>query len=71
MMWATGRWSVLLGGRHLDACIRFLGEDPWVRLRELKSHAQNPADVPLRGQNLLGYRHYAPMTCRNASLSGQ
>ncbi len=50
----------MLGRRHLDACIRFLGEDPWVRLRELKkAMPKTPLQMLLRGQNLLGYRHYA------------
>ena len=44
------------GGATFDACIRFLGEDPWVRLRELKKAMPK---TPLRGQTLLGYRHYA------------
>ncbi|ERL41698.1 oxaloacetate decarboxylase [Pasteurella multocida subsp. multocida str. PMTB] len=48
------------GGATFDACIRFLGEDPWVRLRELKQAMPNtPLQMLLRGQNLLGYRHYA------------
>lgn len=48
------------GGATFDACIRFLGEDPWVRLRELKKvMPKTPLQMLLRGQNLLGYRHYA------------
>ncbi|MFM9347481.1 oxaloacetate decarboxylase, partial [Klebsiella pneumoniae] len=48
------------GGATFDACIRFLGEDPWVRLRELKkTMPKTPLQMLLRGQNLLGYRHYA------------
>lgn len=48
------------GGATFDACIRFLGEDPWVRLRELKkAMPRTPLQMLLRGQNLLGYRHYA------------
>ena len=48
------------GGATFDACIRFLGEDPWVRLRELKRRCPRPPlQMLLRGQNLLGYRHYA------------
>ncbi|EOV3233899.1 pyruvate carboxylase subunit B, partial [Klebsiella pneumoniae] len=48
------------GGATFDACIRFLGEDPWVRLRELKkAMPKTPLQMLLRGQNLLGYRHYA------------
>ncbi|GAL27939.1 oxaloacetate decarboxylase alpha chain [Vibrio variabilis] len=49
-----------MGGATFDACIRFLGEDPWERLRELKKAMPNtPMQMLLRGQNLLGYRHYA------------
>lgn len=48
------------GGATFDACIRFLGEDPWVRLRELKkAMPKTPLQMLLRGQNLLGYRHGA------------
>ncbi len=56
-----GYWSLeAWGGATFDACIRFLGEDPWVRLRELKKAIPNtPLQMLLRGQNLLGYRHYA------------
>ncbi|MFC0992024.1 sodium-extruding oxaloacetate decarboxylase subunit alpha [Pasteurella multocida] len=56
-----GYWSLeAWGGATFDACIRFLGEDPWVRLRELKQAIPNtPLQMLLRGQNLLGYRHYA------------
>jgi len=54
--WALETW----GGATFDSCIRFLGEDPWVRLRELSNVLQNtPQMMLLRGQNLLGYRHYA------------
>jgi oxaloacetate decarboxylase alpha subunit len=58
---AVGYWSLeCWGGATFDACIRFLGEDPWVRLRELKKALPNtPLQMLLRGQNLLGYRHYA------------
>lgn len=57
----VGFWSIeSWGGATFDACIRFLGEDPWVRLRELKALMPNtPQQMLLRGQNLLGYRHYA------------
>ena len=49
-----------LGRCYIDSCIRFLGEDPWVRLRELKKACpKTPLQMLLRGQNLLGYRHYA------------
>lgn len=57
----VGYWSLeTWGGATFDACIRFLGEDPWERLRELKKAMPNtPMQMLLRGQNLLGYRHYA------------
>lgn len=56
-----GYWSVeSWGGATFDACIRFLGEDPWTRIRELKAAMPNTKQqMLLRGQNLLGYRHYA------------
>ncbi|ODS12423.1 sodium-extruding oxaloacetate decarboxylase subunit alpha [Vibrio scophthalmi] len=56
-----GYWSLeTWGGATFDACIRFLGEDPWERLRKLKKAMPNtPMQMLLRGQNLLGYRHYA------------
>lgn len=56
-----GFWSLeTWGGATFDACIRFLGEDPWERLRELKAAMPNtPQQMLLRGQNILGYRHYA------------
>lgn len=48
------------GGATFDSCLRFLNEDPWERLRTLKSHLKKtPIQMLLRGQNLLGYRHYA------------
>ncbi|MDR9439653.1 MAG: sodium-extruding oxaloacetate decarboxylase subunit alpha [Halomonas sp.] len=48
------------GGATFDACIRYLGEDPWERIRALKAAMPNtPQQMLLRGQNLLGYRHYA------------
>ncbi|MBP6322628.1 MAG: oxaloacetate decarboxylase subunit alpha [Fusobacteriaceae bacterium] len=47
------------GGATFDACIRFLNEDPWERLREIKKRVKNTKlQMLLRGQNLLGYRHY-------------
>ncbi|MEF3020511.1 sodium-extruding oxaloacetate decarboxylase subunit alpha [Vibrio mimicus] len=57
----VGYWSLeTWGGATFDACIRFLGEDPWERLRALKKAIPNtPMQMLLRGQNLLGYRHYA------------
>ncbi|MDD9197248.1 sodium-extruding oxaloacetate decarboxylase subunit alpha [Aliivibrio sp. S3MY1] len=56
-----GYWSLeTWGGATFDACIRYLGEDPWERLRLLKKAMPNtPMQMLLRGQNLLGYRHYA------------
>ncbi|MDP5070096.1 MAG: oxaloacetate decarboxylase subunit alpha, partial [Congregibacter sp.] len=58
---AVGFWSLeSWGGATFDACIRYLGEDPWDRIRELKQAMPNtPQQMLLRGQNLLGYRHYA------------
>ncbi len=48
------------GGATFDSCMRFLNEDPWERLRILKSHLKKtPIQMLLRGQNLLGYKHYA------------
>ncbi|MGL6166874.1 MAG: pyruvate carboxylase subunit B, partial [Fusobacteriaceae bacterium] len=48
------------GGATFDACIRFLNEDPWERLREIKKRVKNTKlQMLLRGQNLLGYRHYS------------
>ena len=48
------------GGATFDSCIRFLDENPWERLRTLKANLKNtPLQMLLRGQNLLGYKHYA------------
>ena len=48
------------GGATFDACLRFLNEDPWERLRKIKSKAKKTKlQMLLRGQNLLGYKHYA------------
>lgn len=57
----VGYWSVeSWGGATFDACIRYLGEDPWDRIRLLKEAMPNTKQqMLLRGQNLLGYRHYA------------
>ncbi len=57
----VGYWSLeTWGGATFDACIRYLGEDPWERLRTLKRAMPNTRhQMLLRGQNLLGYRHYA------------
>jgi oxaloacetate decarboxylase alpha subunit len=56
-----GYWSIeSWGGATFDACIRYLGEDPWERLRLLKKAMPNtPQQMLFRGQNILGYRHYA------------
>ncbi len=57
----VGFWSVeTWGGATFDSCIRYLGEDPWERIRALKKAMPNTRQqMLLRGQNLLGYRHYA------------
>lgn len=57
----VGYWSLeTWGGATFDACIRYLGEDPWERLRALKKAMPNtPQQMLFRGQNILGYRHYA------------
>ena len=48
------------GGATFDSCLRFLNEDPWERLRKIKDRAKNtPLQMLFRGQNILGYRHYA------------
>ena len=54
--WSLESW----GGATFDACIRYLGEDPWERIRLLKQAMPNtPQQMLFRGQNILGYRHYA------------
>jgi len=57
----VGYWSLeVWGGATFDACVRFLKEDPWERLRKLRQALPNTRlQMLLRGQNLLGYRHYA------------
>ena len=57
----VGFWSVeSWGGAIFDSCIRYLGEDPWHRIRKIKSMMPNtPQQMLLRGQNLLGYKHYS------------
>ncbi|MDB2443998.1 sodium-extruding oxaloacetate decarboxylase subunit alpha [Gammaproteobacteria bacterium] len=57
----AGFWSLeSWGGATFDACIRYLGEDPWDRIREFKKAMPNtPQQMLFRGQNILGYRHYA------------
>ena len=48
------------GGATFDACLRFLNEDPWERLRKIRAEVKNTKlQMLLRGQNLLGYKHYA------------
>lgn len=56
-----GYWSIeCWGGATFDACMRFLNEDPWERLRTLKKHMPNTKlQMLFRGQNILGYKHYA------------
>ena len=56
-----GYWSMeSWGGATFDSCIRYLGEDPWDRIREIKKAMPNtPQQMLFRGQNILGYRHYA------------
>ncbi|WNC67614.1 sodium-extruding oxaloacetate decarboxylase subunit alpha [Thalassotalea nanhaiensis] len=56
-----GYWSIeSWGGATFDSCIRYLGEDPWERIRKLKAAMPNTKQQMLfRGQNILGYRHYA------------
>ena len=58
---AVGYWSLeTWGGATFDSCIRFLNEDPWERIRQLKKAIPNtPHQMLLRGQSILGYRHYA------------
>jgi pyruvate carboxylase subunit B len=57
---SAGFWSLeAWGGATFDACVRFLREDPWERLKTLRKHLPNSRiQMLLRGQNLLGYRHY-------------
>ncbi len=57
----AGYWSIeAWGGATFDSCLRFLREDPWERLRKLKKALpKTPIQMLLRGQNLLGYRHYS------------
>lgn len=61
MLDAIGYWSLeCWGGATFDACLRFLKEDPWERLSKLKAALpKTPLQMLLRGQNLLGYRHYS------------
>ena len=49
-----------MGGATFDSCVRYLNEDPWERLRQIRKEVKNTKlQMLLRGQNLLGYRHYA------------
>ena len=69
-----GFWSLeVWGGATFDSCIRFLKEDPWERLQKLKTALPNtPLQMLLRGQNLLGYRHYSDDVVEEfVSLSAQ
>jgi oxaloacetate decarboxylase alpha subunit len=57
------------GGATFDACLRFLDEDPWERLRVIKNHvSRTPLQMLLRGQNLVGYRHYGDDIVRHFVL---
>ena len=58
---SIGYWSIeCWGGATFDACMRFLNEDPWERLRTLKANMPNTKlQMLFRGQNILGYKHYA------------
>lgn len=57
----VGYWSVeCWGGATFDSCLRFLNEDPWERLRTIRKHMPNTRlQMLFRGQNILGYKHYA------------
>ena len=72
----VGFWSLeSWGGATFDSCIRFIGEDPWERIRLLKKAMPNTKhQMLLRGQNLLGYRHYADDVvnkfCERAAVNG-
>ena len=72
----VGYWSLeVWGGATFDACVRYLKEDPWQRLRMLRGMLPNTRlQMLLRGQNLLGYRHYADDVVRKfverASING-
>ena len=56
---AVGYYSLeVWGGATFDVCLRFLRENPWERLRQIKARAKTPLQMLLRGQNVLGYKHY-------------
>ncbi|MGB4593894.1 MAG: acetyl-CoA carboxylase biotin carboxyl carrier protein [Coriobacteriia bacterium] len=63
---SVGYWSLeVWGGATFDAALRFLDENPWDRLRIIKQHCpKTPLQMLLRGQNLVGYRHYSDEICR-------
>jgi oxaloacetate decarboxylase (Na+ extruding) subunit alpha len=63
---AVGYWALeMWGGATFDAMLRFLDENPWERLRTIKRHCvRTPLQMLLRGQNLVGYRHYSDDICR-------
>jgi oxaloacetate decarboxylase alpha subunit len=70
----AGFWSVeMWGGATFDSCVRFLNEDPWQRVRDLKKlMPKTPFQMLLRGQNLIGYRHYADdLVVRFVELSAE
>ena len=58
---SIGYWSLeCWGGATFDSCMRFLNEDPWERLRTIRKHVKNTKlQMLFRGQNILGYKHYA------------
>jgi len=62
----VGYWALeVWGGATFDAMLRFLDENPWERLRTIKRHAvRTPLQMLLRGQNLVGYKHYSDDICR-------
>ncbi len=62
----VGYWSLeVWGGATFDACLRFLDENPWERLRIIDKHCpKTPLQMLLRGQNLVGYRHYSDDICQ-------
>jgi len=67
LMDQVGYYSLeMWGGATFDACLRFLNEDPWERLRKVRKIVKNTKlQMLLRGQNLLGYKHYPTMWLRN------
>ncbi len=70
----AGFWSIeMWGGATFDSCVRFLNEDPWERVRTLKKlMPTTPFQMLLRGQNLIGYRHYADdLVVRFVELSAE